>query len=249
MFVSTEGWSFLAADFSQIELRILAHLSSDPELLKLFQAPKITDVFTSLASEWKDIPVAAVTHMQREQAKRVVYSLLYGAGKESLSDRLGITVSQAGQFIESFLQKYQKVRDFTQETIQQCHKQGYVISIMGRKRPLPHINEWNYNLRTQAERQAVNFVVQGSAADICKMAMIEIFNSLATSSTLTARLIAQIHDELLFEVEDSQIVEFSALLKRTMESMQSLDAFGVHLKVPLQVTLTYGKSWGTMKEM
>ncbi|XP_043918824.1 DNA polymerase nu-like isoform X3 [Protopterus annectens] len=213
--------------------------------------------------DMKDIPVAAVTHMQREQAKRVVYSLLYGAGKESLSDRLGITVSQAGQFIESFLQKYQKVRDFTQETIQQCHKQGpllkmcfsqsdfpgYVISIMGRKRPLPHINEWNYNLRTQAERQAVNFVVQGSAADICKMAMIEIFNSLATSSTLTARLIAQIHDELLFEVEDSQIVEFSALLKRTMESMQSLDAFGVHLKVPLQVTLTYGKSWGTMKEM
>nr|XP_014349254.1 PREDICTED: DNA polymerase nu-like [Latimeria chalumnae] len=120
---------------------------------------------------------------------------------------------------------------------------------MGRKRLLPHINARNYNLRTQAERQAVNFVVQGSAADICKMAMIKIFTSVAISPVLTARLIAQIHDELLFEVEDSQVQEFAALVKSTMESLQQVEALGVQLKVPLKVSLTTGKSWGAMAEL
>uniref|UniRef100_A0A8D0HE86 DNA polymerase nu n=1 Tax=Sphenodon punctatus TaxID=8508 RepID=A0A8D0HE86_SPHPU len=165
MFVSAKGFSFLAADFSHIELRILAHLSCDPELLKLFQDPEATDVFTTLASQWRGVPREEVKHADREQAKRVVYSVVYGA--------------------------------------------GYVVSIMGRRRSLPNINVQDYRLRTQAERQAINFVVQGSAADLCKLAMIDIFTSVATSPGLTARLIAQIHDELLFEVEDSQIPEFS----------------------------------------
>ncbi|CAM2113575.1 unnamed protein product [Caretta caretta] len=131
-------------------------------------------------------------------------------GKERLAGCLGITPLQAGQFIESFLVKYKKIHDFTKKTIEQCHNEGYVVSIMGRKRHLPNINARDYRLRAQAERQAVNFVVQGSAADLCKMAMVEIFTSVAISPTLTARFIAQIHDELLFEVEDSQIQEFSA---------------------------------------
>ncbi|XP_075355731.1 DNA polymerase nu isoform X4 [Mycteria americana] len=111
------------------------------------------------------------------------------------------------------MQKYKKVHEFTKKTIEQCRNKGYVVSIMGRKRPLANINAQDYKLRTQAERQAVNFVVQGSAADLCKMAMVEIFTSVVISPTLTARLIAQIHDELLFEVEDSQIQEFSGSLE------------------------------------
>ncbi|XP_074848193.1 DNA polymerase nu [Carettochelys insculpta] len=211
LFVSAKGYTFLAADFSHIELRILAHLSCDPELLKLFQEPETTDVFTTLACQWKGIPSEQVKHADREQAKRVVYSIVYGAGKERLAGCLGITPLQAGQFIESFLVKYKKVHDFTKKTIEQCCKEGYVVSILGRKRHLPNINARDYRLRTQAERQAVNFVVQGSAADLCKMAMVEIFTSVAISPILTARFIAQIHDELLFEVEDSQIQEFSAI--------------------------------------
>ncbi|XP_058860494.1 DNA polymerase nu-like [Acipenser ruthenus] len=250
MFIPAEGWTFLAADFSQVELRLLAHLSSDPELLKLFQEPETTaDVFSMLASQWKGIPETEVKHADREQAKRVVYSVVYGAGKERLSEILGITADQASQFVESFLQKYKQVRAFTQKTIQQCQKQGYVVSIMGRRRPLPHIGAQDYTIRTQAERQAVNFVVQGSAADLCKIAMIKIFILVASSSTLTARLIAQIHDELLFEVEDSQVEEFAAVLKSTMESLQHVEALGVHLKVPLKVTLSTGKSWGSMTEL
>ncbi|NXK34099.1 DPOLN polymerase, partial [Piprites chloris] len=209
LFVSKKGCTFLAADFSHIELRILADLSSEPELLKLFQEPEITDIFSTLASQWKGIPSEQVKHTDREQAKRIVYSVVYGAGKERLADCLGITPLQASQFIESFMQKYKKVHEFTKKTIEQCRNKGYVVSIMGRKRPLANINAQDYKLRTQAERQAVNFVVQGSAADLCKMAMVKIFTSVVVSPTLTARLIAQIHDELLFEVEDSQIQEFS----------------------------------------
>ncbi|XP_056658303.1 DNA polymerase nu isoform X11 [Monodelphis domestica] len=234
-------------DFSQIELRILAHLSCDPELLKLFQEPESLDVFMSLTSQWKGIPLEQVTHVEREQTKRIVYSVVYGAGKERLAACLGVTSLQSSQFIESFLQKYKKIHDFTQETIMQCHHKGYVTSIMGRRRPLPNINAKDYRLRTQAERQAVNFVVQGSAADLCKIAMIRIFTSIATSPKLTARLLAQIHDELLFEVEDSQIPEFAALVKETMESLQNIQAIGLCLKVPLKVNLATGRSWGCLR--
>ncbi|XP_048797912.1 DNA polymerase nu isoform X1 [Lagopus muta] len=249
LFVSKKGYTFLAADFSQIELRILADLSAEPELLKLFQEPETTDIFTSLASQWKGIPSEQVKQTDREQAKRIVYSVVYGAGKERLAECLGITPLEASCFIESFMQKYKKVHEFTKKTIGQCQNKGYVVSIMGRKRLLANINSQDYKLRTQAERQAVNFVVQGSAADLCKMAMVEIFTSVVVSPTLTARLIAQIHDELLFEVEDSQIQEFSALVKRTMESLQQTTALEVPLKVPLKVLLTTGKSWGCMTEL
>ncbi|NXY87808.1 DPOLN polymerase, partial [Alcedo cyanopectus] len=209
LFVSRKGYTFLAADFSHIELRILADLSSEPELLKLFQEPETTDIFSTLASQWKGIPREQVKHSDREQAKRVVYSVVYGAGKERLADCLGTTPLQASQFIESFMQKYKKLHEFTKKTIEQCRNKGYVLSILGRRRPLSNISAQDHRLRSQAERQAVNFVVQGSAADLCKMAMVEIFAAVVISPTLTARLIAQIHDELLFEVEDSQIQEFS----------------------------------------
>ncbi|XP_070362482.1 DNA polymerase nu isoform X3 [Equus asinus] len=244
MFVSSEGHTFLAADFSQIELRILAHLSGDPELLKLFQESERDDVFSTLTSQWKDIPSECVTHVEREQTKKVVYSVVYGAGKERLAACLGVTVQEAARFLESFLQKYKKIKDFAQATIARCQQTGYVASIMGRRRPLPRIRAQDQQLRAQAERQAVNFVVQGSAADLCKMAMIHIFTAVATSPTLTARLVAQIHDELLFEVEDSQVPEFSALVRGTMESLQHVQALELQLQVPLKVSLSAGRSWG-----
>uniref|UniRef100_A0A671ENI9 DNA polymerase nu n=1 Tax=Rhinolophus ferrumequinum TaxID=59479 RepID=A0A671ENI9_RHIFE len=243
-FVPSEGHTFLAADFSQIELRILAHLSGDPELLKLFQESERDDVFSTLTSQWKGVPPECVTHTDREQTKKVVYSVVYGAGKERLAACLGVSVSEAARFLESFLQKYRKIKDFAQATIAWCHQTGYVASVMGRRRPLPGIRAWDPQLRAQAERQAVNFVVQGSAADLCKMAMVHIFAAVATSATLTARLVAQIHDELLFEVEDSQVPEFAALVRGTMESLQHVRALELQLQVPLKVSLSAGRSWG-----
>ncbi|KAL2079283.1 hypothetical protein ACEWY4_025027 [Coilia grayii] len=126
---------------------------------------------------------------------------------------------------------------------------SYVVSIMGRRRVLPHINSADWGVRNQAERQAVNFVVQGSAADLCKMAMIRIFSHITSSATLTARLVAQIHDELLFEVEDEQLQEFALLVKSTMESLQHIDSLGVHLTVQLKVVVSSGSSWGSMSEL
>uniref|UniRef100_A0A8C6HSL9 DNA polymerase N n=1 Tax=Mus spicilegus TaxID=10103 RepID=A0A8C6HSL9_MUSSI len=244
LFVSSEGHTFLAADFSQIELRILAHLSGDPELLKLFQESERDDVFSTLTSQWKDIPIERVTHMDREQTKKVVYSVVYGAGKERLAACLGVTVLEATHFLERFLQKYKKIKDFAQTVIGQCHSAGYVTSILGRRRPLPRICAQDQQLRAQAERQAVNFVVQGSAADLCKLAMIRISTAVATSPTLTARLVAQIHDELLFEVEDTQVPEFAALVRRIMESLQQVQTLELQLQVPLKVNLSVGRSWG-----
>ncbi|XP_071982306.1 DNA polymerase nu isoform X2 [Engystomops pustulosus] len=246
MFVSSKGCSFLAADFSQIELRLLAHFSADPALLKLFHETDRTDVFMSLASQWKDIEYEKITQADREQAKRVVYSVIYGIGKERLAECLGTTPAEANTFMECFLQKY-RVSDFTQKVIQECHSKGCVISLMGRKRPLPHIYSRNYGLRAQAERQAVNFVIQGSAADLCKLAMIKISAAVTSSSHLTARLIAQIHDELLFEVQDYQLQEFAGCVKHIMESLPYADS--VQLKVPLKISLTSGKSWGRMTEL
>ncbi|MEJ1274482.1 hypothetical protein NN561_005367 [Cricetulus griseus] len=171
-----------------------------------------------------------VTHMDREQTKKVVYSVIYGAGKERLAACLGVTVLEATHFLERFLQKYKKIKDFSQTVIAQCHHAGYVTSILGRRRPLPRICAQDQKLRAQAERQAVNFVVQGSAADLCKLAMIRIFAAVATSPTLTARLVAQIHDELLFEVEDSQIPEFADLVRRIMESLQQVQSLDLQLQ-------------------
>ncbi|XP_078132745.1 DNA polymerase nu [Sander vitreus] len=247
MFIPQEGWTFLAADFCQVELRLLAHLSSDPELLRIFTNPQ-ADVFTMLASQWKGMSEGEVTSEDREHAKRIVYSVVYGAGRERLSGILGVSAEQASRFQDSFLQTYKEVHAFIQRTIQQCHKQGYVLSIMGRRRTLPNINAPDWGIRMQAERQAVNFVVQGSAADLCKMAMIRIFK-LVSSSSCSARLIAQLHDELLYEVEDSQVEQFADLVRSTMESLQHIDHLGVHLKVPLKVAVSSGKSWGSMSEL
>ncbi|XP_056299250.1 DNA polymerase nu [Pseudoliparis swirei] len=248
MFIPHDGWTFLSADFCQVELRLLAHLSSDPELLRIFINPQV-DVFTMLASQWKGVSEGEVTSEDREHAKRIVYSVVYGAGRERLSGILGVSAEQASRFQDSFLQTYKEVQTFIQRTIQQCHKQGYVLSIMGRRRSLPNINSPDWGLRMQAERQAVNFVVQGSAADLCKMAMIKIFNLVSSSSSLSARLVAQLHDELLYEVEDSQVEQFAGLVRSTMESLQHIDHLGVHLKVPLRVAVSSGKSWGSMSDL
>ncbi|XP_069877795.1 DNA polymerase nu isoform X6 [Dipodomys merriami] len=249
LFVSSQGHSFLTADFSQIELRILAHLSGDPELLKLFQESERDDVFSTLTAQWKDIPVGRVTLVDREQTKKAVYSVIYGAGKERLAACLGVTVQETTCFLERFLHKYKKIKDFAQAVISQCHQTGYVTSLMGRRRPLPGICAQDPQLRAQAERQAVNFVVQGSTADLCKMAMIRIFAAVAASPSLTARLVAQIHDELLFEVEDAQIPEFAALVRTTMESLWQVRALELQLQVPLQVSLSTGRSWGDLSPL
>uniref|UniRef100_A0A672RWP1 DNA-directed DNA polymerase n=1 Tax=Sinocyclocheilus grahami TaxID=75366 RepID=A0A672RWP1_SINGR len=247
MFIPREGWTFLSADFCQVELRLLAHLSADPQLLRIFQNTE-ADAFTMLAAQWKGVSEDRVSVEDREHAKRIVYSVVYGAGRERLSCILGVSTEEASRFQDTFLQTYREVPAFIQHTIQNCHIHGFVKSIMGRRRSLPHIHSTDWSLRNQAERQAVNFVLQGSAADLAKMAMIKICSQVASAS-YTVRLVAQIHDELLFEVEFSQLEQFAVLVKKTMESLQHIENLGVNLSVPLKVSLSTGPSWGSLCDM
>uniref|UniRef100_A0A672FMI6 Polymerase (DNA directed) nu n=1 Tax=Salarias fasciatus TaxID=181472 RepID=A0A672FMI6_SALFA len=229
----------------QVELRLLAHLSADPELLRIFSSPQ-ADVFTMLASQW----FVSHTHTTHSHTLTHTHTITLSSPDlltKRLSEILGVSVAQAGQFQDSFLQTYGDVQAFIQKTIQQSHKRGYVVSIMGRRRTLPNITSPVWGARMQAERQAVNFVVQGSAADFCKMAMIRIFNLISCSGSLSVRLIAQLHDELLFEVEDSQLERFGGILRPHFHGV--LGVCLLNNDVPLKVAVSSGKSWGSMSKL
>ncbi|XP_028518667.1 DNA polymerase nu-like [Exaiptasia diaphana] len=186
-FHSKEGWSFLAADFQSIELRLLAHLSNDIALLKVFNEKNSSDVFITLTSQWLNKRSESVQFQEREQTKRIVYSVIYGVGRERLAKNIGVSVDKAKEFMKSFLDKFPGISLFTRKCIEECKKNGYVCTIFKRKRWFPHINAPQFNLRAQAERQAVNFVVQGSAADICKSSMIEVVRSFKKDPSIRAR--------------------------------------------------------------
>ncbi|XP_064603346.1 DNA polymerase nu-like isoform X2 [Liolophura sinensis] len=223
--ISVEGASFLAADFQQIELRLLAHLSDDPKLISIFTGAKTEDIFLELTSQWLDKPLGDVTQAEREQTKRVVYSVMYGADK------------------------FPAVNFFTKKCTDFCRSNGYTCTVFKRRRLIPNITSKSPKLKAQAERQAVNFCVQGSAADICKAAMLQVERALLFRPHLKARLLLQIHDELLYEVPDDNLEEFSDLVKGVMESADQLCGKMIKLKVPLSVSLSVGKKWGHLQIM
>ncbi|XP_072042570.1 DNA polymerase nu-like [Amphiura filiformis] len=244
-FTSQEGCTFIAADFQSIELRLLAHMSGDPVLLKVFNNKHSQDVFVDLASEWLGMKTCDVTTADREKTKRIVYSVIYGVGPEKLAETLAVSKDEAKTFMKSFLNKFKGVSSFSHRCISSCQRHNGVIrTIFNRLRLIPNINSSNFHARSYAERQAVNFVVQGSAADICKIAMIQVMHKLATMPHLKARLLVQIHDELLLEVPDQHLQELKDILKTVMEATATLCGPKVVLKVPLPVSVSEGKTWG-----
>ncbi|XP_033756749.1 DNA polymerase nu-like [Pecten maximus] len=250
-FISHDGWSFLAADFQQIELRLLAHLADDPTLLKIFTDSESgsKDIFVELTSQWLCKPVSLVTTQEREQTKRVVYSVMYGAGKERLAEYLKISPHDAKAIIDSFLVKFPAVNQFSRKCIEFCQKNGFTTTIFKRRRLIPNIKSPSPVLRAQAERQAVNFCVQGSAADLCKAAMIQVEHTLQSHTHLKARLVVQIHDELLLEVSDEDLNTIKSLVQSVMEDEATLCGKMVSLKVPVKVSLSAGKTWGHLSPL
>ncbi|CAH1258668.1 POLN [Branchiostoma lanceolatum] len=227
-YIAREGCSFLAADFQSIEFRLLAHFSKDPSLLKVFQGDGTKDVFVELASQWMNVPPGSVQTAERERTKRVVYSIMYGVGPEKLATYLNVSAAEAKGFISSFLR--------------------HVRTILKRWRLIPNVRSPNFFLRSQAERQAVNFVVQGSAADICKLAMILVGKQLAERG-LKAKLLIQLHDELVFEVADEEVDTVKGVVKDIMQSDDLLCGGKIKLQVPLRVSISVGKSWGGMTDL
>ncbi|NRA89770.1 MAG: DNA polymerase I [Simkaniaceae bacterium] len=228
-----EGWSYLSADYSQIELRLLAHLSQDPKLITAFNQSQ--DIHASTAATVFDVPIEAVTKEMRAGAKAVNFGIIYGQQAYGLSQALHIDIKEASAFIKKYFERYVGVQDFIETSKEVARKTGMATTMFGRKRPIPEILNKNGMIRAQAERLAVNTPLQGTQADIIKKAMIEIQNALKDSKI--AHMVLQIHDELIFELPDENIEETAEIVRNIMENITSLS-------VPLIVNIDVGKNWG-----
>lgn len=227
------GWSYLAADYSQIELRLLAHLSEDPVLMNAFLANE--DIHTFTASQIFNVALEEVTKEQRHQAKAVNFGIMYGQQAYGLSQELGIDPKTAAEFIRMYFERYEKVKEFLDQCKKLARETGKAVTLSGRERLIPEMTSSNAVIRTMAERLAVNTPLQGTQADLIKMAMIEIEDQLAERQ-LKAYMILQIHDELLFEVPDEELEEVKQLVHDVMVGVMPL-------KVPLIVDINIGKNW------
>lgn len=232
-FVADDGCTLLDADYSQIELRVLAHLSNDPMLIEAFT--NALDVHTLTASQVFHIPENEVTNLQRSRAKEVNFGIVYGMGDFGLSENLGISRKDAKLYIENYFKSYPRVKGFMDEIIEACKDNGYVETILNRRRAVPEINSSNFMLRSAAERIARNTPIQGSAADIIKLAMIKVYEALK-SNGLKSKLILQVHDELILNVPQNELNQVKQILKSCMEN-----AF--NLSVPLKVDMNTGVNW------
>ena len=257
VFVPFPGGVFLAADYSQLELRILAHISGDKKLKRFLNSDG--DVFKMIAGEWLGLSANEVSEKQRQETKQVCYGMVYGIGAKALGEQLGTIEEDAAQFMETFKSKYPTMKKFLTKTVQECREKGYVTTLLGRKRFLQSIHSSNIHARSQAERQAVNTTIQGSAADLVKTAMVNIdkkllerfpnsgisLDSLVNTSSTPKRptgayLVLQLHDELLYEVAEKHLKEVAKIVKREMES-----ALEMSVRFPVKVKV--GRSWGKLE--
>jgi DNA polymerase-1 len=228
-----EGWVLLSADYSQIELRIMAHLSGDETLVESFL--KGEDVHLRTALEIFDIREKDVTDEHRRQAKMINFGIMYGMGAYGLAQRLGISHEEAGNFISAYFARYPKVNEFIAQTIGHAHQKGYVTTLLKRRRFLPELRSDNRNVREFGERTAINTPIQGTAADLIKVAMIRIAEHLR-KGRWKAKMILQIHDELVFDVPSNEVEKLSEMVRREMEG-------AIALSVPIKVDIGVGKNW------
>ncbi|XP_019382601.1 PREDICTED: DNA polymerase theta isoform X1 [Gavialis gangeticus] len=271
-FVPFRGGLILAADYSQLELRILAHLSDDRRLIQALNSG--ADVFKSIAAEWKMIDPEAIRDDTRQQAKQICYGIIYGIGAKSLGEQMGVEENDAASYIDSFKSRYKGIQKFLRETVNNCSRDGFVKTILGRRRYLPAIRDPNPYSKAHAERQAVNTTVQGSAADLVKTATVNIQRRLeAFPSTIKSHghlensfqmdragrlerrrnrrmlhpitggfFILQLHDELLYEVAEDDVIQVAQIVKHEMEN-------AMKLSVKLNVKVRIGPSWGDLQDL
>ncbi|MCC5876184.1 MAG: DNA polymerase I [Candidatus Sumerlaeia bacterium] len=228
-----DGWKLLAADYSQIELRILAHLSGDKALCEAFRTGG--DVHTLTASKIFDTPIDSVSSTQRSQAKAINFGIIYGMSEHRLSRDLEITHEKAKSFITEYFRVYSGVKEFIEGTKEQARADGFVRTLLGRRRFITDINSRNFNNRSFAERIAVNTPIQGTSADMIKLAMIRVFNRMRREK-FEARMILQVHDELIFDVPERELESLSALVVEEMST-------ALPLNVPIHVDVEVGNNW------
>lgn len=232
-FVPESGCILLSSDYSQIELRVLAHLSQDASLIGTFLNDG--DVHTTVASGVFMVEPENITSEMRRTAKVINFGIIYGMSAFGLSKELGISQREAQQFIDSYFERHKGVREYMGRTIEGARADGFVRTLFGRIRYIPEISNADANIRSLGERAAMNTPIQGTAADIIKMAMINIHRKIEGQG-LSTRLILQIHDELLFEVKEEEVERLEMLVREEMEKV-------VTLSVPLKVSIGKGHSW------
>jgi DNA polymerase-1 len=237
-FVPAEGCRFVVADYSQIELRLMAHLSKDPAFVAAFRAGG--DIHRQTASVIFGVPLEQVTSEMRSRAKTINFGTIYGQGPFALARQLGITQDEAKNFITQYFERFAGVRAYLDQQVKLAREQGYVETLFGRRRYIPEIKDKNFNLRAFAERTAQNTPLQGSAADLIKLAMVDIHRTLAAEH-LEARLLLQVHDELVLEAPVAEVDRVVALVREHMEGAAKLD-------VPLVVDVGVGGNWLAAKQ-
>lgn len=230
---SHPDWIMFAADYSQIELRVLAHIANDENLIEAFN--KGMDIHTKTAMDVFHVDKDGVTDLMRRHAKAVNFGIVYGISDYGLSQSLGITRKEAGNFIDRYLESFPGVRDYMDNIVQEAREKGFVTTLLNRRRFLPEITSRNFNLRSFAERTAMNTPIQGTAADIIKKAMVNISERLLNEG-LEAKLLLQVHDELIFEAPSHELDKLKVIVPEVMES-------AIELTVPLKVDYAYGTSW------
>jgi DNA polymerase-1 len=234
-FVADEGNVLLAADYSQVELRILAHISQDAELIETFQ--RGADIHRATASKMFNVPEDELTHDQRRAAKTINFGVLYGMSAFRLSNELNIPTGQAKDFIDAYFARYPKIQEYLDRTLEEARRSGKVTTLFGRVRYIPEIHNKSFTVRGNAERMATNAPIQGTAADILKLAMIALDKRLEDK----AAMLLTVHDEIVIEVAESRAADVAGIVKETMENI-------FPLAVPLQVDAHYGRSWYDAKE-
>jgi DNA polymerase-1 len=232
-FIPRPGWVLLAADYSQIELRLLAHLSDDPAFVEAFKAGG--DIHRQTAAIIFDVPLEQVTSEMRSRAKTINFATIYGQGAHALSRQLKIEHGEAKEFILRYFERFSGIRQYLDSMVEFARQHGYVTTIFGRRRYIPELRERNFSIRAFGERTAANSPIQGSAADLIKMAMIRIHEALR-SSNLQAKMLLQVHDELVFEVPPDELEKVKELVRNQMEN-------AVELSVPLVVDMGTGANW------
>lgn len=233
MFVAKDGYVLVDADYSQIELRVLAHIANDETMINAFRNNE--DIHAVTASQVLGIPLEDVTKEQRSSAKAVNFGIVYGIGEFSLAQDLHISVKEAKAYIESYLEKYHGVRNYMESIKEQAKKDGYVKTMLNRIRYIPELKSPNYNIRQFGERVALNTPIQGTAADIIKLAMVRVDNRLINEG-LKSKLILQVHDELIVEAHKDEVDKVKQILSEEMQG-------AIELNVPLKVDMSTGHSW------
>jgi DNA polymerase-1 len=233
-FVPEDNCVLISSDYSQIELRIFAHMSNEEKMIEAFNE-KNTDIHTKTAMEIFNVKREDVTKNMRREAKAVNFGILYGISAFGLSEDINISVKQAKEFMDSYFEAFPRIKEYQKKVVEDAYKNGYVLTLMNRKRKIEELNNTNYIIRNQGERIAENTPVQGSAADILKKAMIDIYDEFKKKN-IKSKMIMQIHDELVFNVLEEEKDNVKQIIRDKMENVYKLN-------VPLIVDIEEGKNW------